>query len=179
VENNNRRESNIVRWDTVKVLMSEVTHVLTEQKNSDGQRVQSEVGVSLVINRPVFKDGNEGFPKASLVISRGRSIFRIPFFKGSDDEAYAVINLMETALQLWTNGGHDEYQNLVSDHFDKLKERRNKEIEHHNDMLVHMAVESGRDRSGVGGGLAKFSKESKRDRRKRKRELMQNRRDDE
>lgn len=159
----NRRESNIERWETVKVLMSET------MTTKDG----TEVGISLVVNRPVFKDGNEGFPKASVVIARNGSSFRIPFFKGSAEEPESILDLFGKAVELWHETGHDEYEGYVDEHRSVLDARRQRDIDDHDQRMKKLASESGKNRSGVGTGLSRFTKESKRDRRRRKRERNQ------
>jgi hypothetical protein len=150
----NRRESNIDRWETVKVLMSDT------MQTKDG----TEVGISLVVNKPIFKDGNEGFPKASMVISRNGSSYRIPFFKGSSEEPTAIVGLMEMALKSWREEGHEEYEDFVAAHRAMLDARKQRE--------------GGRNRKDVGGGLSKFSKTSKRERRKQKRRRHESRQED-
>jgi hypothetical protein len=164
----NRRESNIDRWETVKVLMSDT------MQTKDG----TEVGISLVVNKPIFKDGNEGFPKASMVISRNGSSYRIPFFKGSSEEPTAIVGLMEMALKSWREEGHEEYEDFVAAHRAMLDARKQRGIDDHNKMLTDLASEGGRNRKDVGGGLSKFSKTSKRERRKQKRRRHESRQED-
>lgn len=148
VVHRNNRESNIEQWDTLKVLMSD--SVTTK----DG----TDIGISLVVNQPIFRDGNEGFPKASLVIMRGRSSYRIPFFKGSKEEPIEVLRLMTKALELWDESGSDEYEKFVQEHRAKLDSRRQRDSD--------LANEGRHNHKGVGGELSQFSKVSKRERRK-------------
>jgi hypothetical protein len=161
--NQNRRESNIERWETVAVIMSETT------VTGDG----SEIGVSLVINQPVFKDGNLGFPKASIVIERNKSVYRIPFFKGSDEEPCAIVDLVNSAIDVWQERGEEDFKSYVTRHREYLDELKKKRIDEHNDMMDNLASSYGKDNSRVNTGLGRFTKESKRDRVKRKRDHQQ------
>ena len=137
-ENNDRRRDNgIERWETLKIMTADT------RTTNEG----TEVRVSLVVSRPIFKDGNVGYPKASLVIMRDRAVFRIPFFKGSADEADFINDMMGDALDKWDESGRDEFDQMIRDHRDTLNAIRQKDIDEHNKMLDNLAATSGKDHS--------------------------------
>lgn len=113
-QNQVRRESNIDRWETLRVLMTE------KRTTSNG----SEIEISLVVNQPTFKDGNEGYPKASVVVSRNGSMYRIPLVRGSSEEAVVIYELIGEALDVWDEGAVAEYEELVNEHRNILEFRR-------------------------------------------------------
>ena len=153
------RESNIERWETVKVLMSETRRTL------EG----NDLGVSLVVNRPVFKDGGPGWPKVSLVISRNASSYRIPFFKGSPEEVEQIHKLMGEALEKWFSGGAaQEFEQLAAEYHSLRQQKRQEEIDAHTGELERLAQLSAREGSKSGSGLSKFSKVPKRERKRMK-----------
>lgn len=139
------RDNGIERWETLKIMTADT------KESKEG----TEVRVSLVVSQPIFKDGNVGYPKASLVIMRDRAVFRIPFFKGSADEAEFICDMMDDALDKWDEGGRDEFDRMIRNHRDMLEETREAR---------------GNGDSRVGNGLSKFSDVPKRERRRKKRE---------
>jgi hypothetical protein len=155
-----RRENNIDRWETVKVLMSE------SRTTSEG----TEVGISLVVNKPVFKDGNTGFPKASMIITRNKSSYRIPFFKGSAEEPEEVLTLFTDALEMWDKDGRNEYEDFVAAHRASIDAIRQKDIDEHNSMLSDLATKSSRSNTNVGTGLSRFTKRERKNKRRNKHE---------
>ena len=154
----------IDRWETEEVIFSD-----------DCELKNATIGVSLQINRPIFTDGNRGYPKLSATISRDKANIRFPFFDGNDDEIQALRNLILKMLE-HVEAGKISLNDLLEQHRTSLKMAREEEIECAKKAWSQSDQFGHDDR--VNKGLGKFSRSGKTERKRRSRSSRKNQFDD-
>jgi len=137
----NRQRRNVKRWETLEVLHS-------------GQKGTNKVDICFVIEikQPIFEDDTKGFPKMTATLRRGDRFIRFKCFDGDISEINALISLFEEFNNIpWVGDFRERYDQHVVEH--KMTFGKNRESSRH---------------GGVGGGLSRFTSESKTRRRRRK-----------
>jgi hypothetical protein len=150
-----RPRSKIEDFETLEVLYSD--QVLAET---------ASIGIVVEVQRPVFEGGRTGGPRLSCVITRasrgGESkrerVFRIPCIRGDTAEVEALFSLLQRLADRGPTNSKtklDECQHKFDQRVERTSKRR----------------DNGDAKPGqVGGGLSRFSGESKRDKKRRKRQ---------
>jgi len=139
----------IKHWETLEVL------------HSDTRRVgRDDLGIVIEVQRPVFEDGRTGRVSMGMVIRRGERMLRLFCRDGSTDEISALREMLDGVHGL--DGFTDRFAELRAENDPPPRERESRRERG-----------SGPKPGEVGGGLSRFSGESKRDKRRRKREARE------
>lgn len=118
---------------------------------------RDDLGIVVEVQRPVFEGGRTGRVSMGMVIRRGERMLRLFCRDGSTDEISALRDMLVAMHGM--EGFTDTFKELRAEHDPPPREREDRR------------ERGSAPRPGdVGGGLARFSGEAKRDKRRRKRE---------
>jgi len=146
----NDKRTPIDHWETLKVLHSDSKPV-----GRDG-----DLGVVIEVQRPVFEGGRTGRSTMGVIIRRGERMLRLFCRNGDTHEISALRDMLADLPDTVLDEYASEYDTLRAENDPPPRERGG----------------GGRERGSgprpgeVGGGLSRFSGESKRDRKRRKRQ---------
>lgn len=143
----NERRDSIDHWETVEVLHSDTTTV-----------GRDSIGLVVEVQRPVFEGGREGRLSMGAVLTRGGRMLRFRCQQGDTAEISALRRLFSAFDEEKLGALTAKFDELRAEHDPKPRERGSRSG-------------GGEAKPGsVGGGLSRFSKTSKRERRRQKRQ---------